>query len=291
MFSRIIVATDLSPVSAEVVKCLGSLKAFGAKHCLLAQCLSMQESASVGLSYSTEVLHQALNEQKQALERQGFTVETRIVPGFAYQELNRAATEENYQLMAVGTLKHSLASEILVGGVASDIIYHAKKPVMVMRLESVPGDEKKCRRPKGCGVGEHLLVPTDFSDNADEAFVYVEKLVGAGVKRVTLMHVQDKNKIDKHLKSRLEEFNRIDRERLEELKARLLKKGKAEVKLELCYGTPSVEIMRVIREKAPGLVVMGSQGRGLIKELFIGSVCHTIARHGAADVLLVPPAL
>lgn len=43
MFDRIIVATDLSPASEAVVDCLGGLKVSGVKHCLLLQCLSLQE--------------------------------------------------------------------------------------------------------------------------------------------------------------------------------------------------------------------------------------------------------
>lgn len=42
MFNRIIVATDLSPASEAVANCLGGLKTYGARHCLLMQCLSLQ---------------------------------------------------------------------------------------------------------------------------------------------------------------------------------------------------------------------------------------------------------
>jgi len=33
---------------------------------------------------------------------------------------------------------------------------------------------------------------------------------------------------------------------------------------------------------------MGSQGRGFIKEVFLGSVSNNVARHSAASVLLIP---
>ena len=50
-----------------VANCLGGLKTYGARHCLLMQCLTMQEAASVGLSDSSEILHEALKEQKTAI--------------------------------------------------------------------------------------------------------------------------------------------------------------------------------------------------------------------------------
>ena len=44
MFNRFIVATDLSPASFAIVNCLGGLSVYGAKQCLLLQCLNLQES-------------------------------------------------------------------------------------------------------------------------------------------------------------------------------------------------------------------------------------------------------
>lgn len=91
-----------------------------------------------------------------------------------------------------------------------------------------------------------------------------------------------------HLKQQLDEFNKIDRERLEKMKAALKKKGNARIDIELVYGAPYTEIMRVIRERNVNLVVMGSQGRGFVKELFLGSVSHNVARNSEASVLLIP---
>lgn len=288
MFKRIIFVTDLSPDSAAAVNCLGGLKAYGAGHILLLQCLSLQEATSVALSYSTEILHERLREQKEVLEKQGLKVETRTVPGFPLQEFNRVAVEEKYQLAVVGTIKHSLAADAFMGGITADIVQYSKIPVLVLRLEAQSGGEARCIRISSGELNGHVLFPTDFSENADNAFVYVERLASAGAKRITLMHVQDKARIDPHLKHKLDEFNRIDRERLEELKVKLRGQGKAELDIELCYGSPAVEIMRVIREKKIDLAVMGSQGRSFVKELFLGSVSHNVARSADAPVLLVP---
>jgi len=36
------------------------------------------------------------------------------------------------------------------------------------------------------------------------------------------------------------------------------------------------------------MVVMGSQGRGFIGEVFLGSVSHTVTRHSKVPLLLIP---
>lgn len=119
------------------------------------------------------------------------------------------------------------------------------------------------------------------------AFDYVETIVEDGCRNVTLLHVQDKTKIDKHLKDKLDEFNRIDTERLEMLKERLIKKGATNVELKIAYGNPTQEILNESKNGYT-LIVMGSQGRGFIEELFLGSVSHNVTRSADVSVLLVP---
>ncbi|MDZ7623831.1 MAG: hypothetical protein U5J96_05210 [Ignavibacteriaceae bacterium] len=64
---------------------------------------------------------------------------------------------------------------------------------------------------------KNILYLTDFSETTFRAFTfYLEKIVESGARKITLLHVQDKNKIDKHLKDKLDEFDKIDTERLED---------------------------------------------------------------------------
>lgn len=280
MFDRFLVATDLSAASFAVVNGLSGLKAYGAKQCLLLQCLDAQEAISTALSYSTAPLDAVLAQQKASLEKQGFVVETRIVPGFARTEINRIAVEEDYSLIVVGAQGHSMLGEALLGGVAHAVILTARKPVLVVRVERTPDGGV---RPAHCDFVGHVLFPTDFSDNADHAFTYVEKLAADGARHVTLLNVQD---------ARVEEggaeLDAIHRQRLETLAGRLRESAKTEVDIDLAIGSAAHEILRVIRERDVDLVVMGSQGRGFVKESLLGSVSHDIARHAPVSVLLVP---
>ncbi|MGQ9862845.1 MAG: universal stress protein, partial [Thiobacillaceae bacterium] len=176
MFERFIVATDLSPASDAMVGCLAGLRAFGARHALLLQCLDMQQAASVALSYTTALLDDYLARQKAVLERQGFEVETRIVPGFAKSEIKRIANAEDYGLVVVGSHGHSMLSAALLGGVASEILHGATRPVLLVRLERDQASGEVCVLPAGCDLAAHVLFPTDFSDNADLAFTVVEQM-------------------------------------------------------------------------------------------------------------------
>ncbi|WP_126444980.1 universal stress protein [Sulfuricystis multivorans] len=281
MFERFIVATDLSPASEAMVGCLAGLAAFGARHALLLQCLDMQQAISTALSYSTAALEAVLARQKARLEAQGFEVDTRIAPGFAKSEINRIAQEEDYALIVVGSHGHNIVGEALLGGVASEVVHGATRPVLIVRLERRKESGEVCLLPADCDLASHVLFPTDFSANADHAFTVVEHLVASGARRVTLLHVSDAMRNDA-------EANDIERARLEDMRKRLERLGDVAVDTELAAGKPYLKIVEVARARGVHLIAMGSQGRGFVPELFLGSVSHQVARHAPAPVLLVP---
>ncbi|MFN3884087.1 MAG: universal stress protein [Rhodocyclaceae bacterium] len=279
---RQIVATDLSPASDAMVGCLSGLAAFGARHALLLQCLEMREAFSTAYSYSTTVLDVVLARQKERLVAQGFEVETRIVPGFAKSEINRIAREENYALIVVGSHGHNILSEALLGGVASEVLHGATRPVLVMRIARDPASGEVCLLPAGCDLASHVLYATDFSENSERAFGVVEQMVDVGVRRVTLLHV--------HEDTPSAELESTARVRLERLRARLTSHGSVKVDIELVTGKPYRKIVDIAVACGAHLIVMGSQGHGFVPELFLGSVSHQVARHASMPVLLVPAA-
>lgn len=289
MYKRIIVATDVSAASDAIVRCLACLKDFGARECLLLQCMTFSEGASAGLAYGAEPLEDMLNAQKAMLEEEGFAVTARVVVGAPKYEITRIAKEEDYHLIVIGTQGRSLAEEKLLGGVAYGIISKSPRPVLVIPIKKKSDQALACDAPHRCELPRHVLFATDFSEIADNAFTHVERLVAEhGVKRITLLHNQDKVKIEKYLKELLAEFNRIDRERLERLKETLLKAGAAEVDIDIPYGITAQEILAGIARHNASMVVMGTQGRGFFGEILLGSVSHAVVRQSPVPVLLIP---
>lgn len=270
-----------------MLHCLGGLKNYGADHCLLLQCLSPQEFDSAVFAYDANVLNDILKQQKEIVEKQGFSVETRIISGDTKHELNRIAIEEHYSLFVVGSGEYSLVGEAFLGGVANDVMHHACKPVLLLRINCKAG----CKEygPSHFKFNEHILYPTDFSDNSNHAFPYVEKLVTNGAKRVTLLHVRKKPPHDQEQSFRSGEGHDVDAFRLLRMKELLQQCGKSEITAEICVGTPVIEILRLIQEREVELVVMATHSRGLLGELFLGSVSHGVSRHSEVGVLFIPP--
>jgi len=92
-------------------------------------------------------------------------------------------------------------------------------------------------------------------------------------------------RLDPHLTHRLEEFNRIDQDRLDRMRDRLLGVGAKSVATEIAYGVPTQVVLQRARAAGPTLIVMGSQGRGLFREVLVGRVANHLA---PLPILFVP---
>lgn len=287
MFEKIVVACEIMKGEKQLIKCLSELKLIGTKHCLLLQCLDKHEVYAQISSFVKQIYEGLLTSQKTQLEKNGLEVETRIISGDMKEEILNIAEEEEYSLIVAAAAEHTIAGELLFGGVAHEVIYQSRKPILLVRIFPGP-DGLPPMETYECHMMNHILFPTDFSENAGIAFDYVKELVSSGCQKVTLVHVQDQAKIKPYLVDRLDEFNEKDSKRLNELKNELKQISNIEVDVKLIYGSPSVDLLKLIRDLKIPLVVMGNQGRGCVQDLFLGSVSHNVARHSSASVLLIP---
>uniref|UniRef100_A0A7V3PU26 Universal stress protein n=1 Tax=candidate division WOR-3 bacterium TaxID=2052148 RepID=A0A7V3PU26_UNCW3 len=284
MFKKILVATDLSEISEQIINAIPSLRSIGTEEIVLVHCLNIRDVGGLANTLSP-LIQPVLNKQQTQLTEQGFNTRTEIRIGIPAIEINRAAQEKDCSLIVVGSHGYNLTKDILLGGVTTAVLHTATRPVLVIKIEP---DEAKGSKPSPWNPLHHILYPTDFSDNAEAAFLYLEEIVAAGAAKVTLLHIQD-HIFGVHVKDRLEVFNRIDRERLIQLAERLqAKNNKTEIVIDVIYGSVAGEVIKLIKEQPVSMVVIGAQGRGHIGEMCLGSVSNKVVRYSPVPVILVP---
>ena len=285
MFKRAIVASDFSKESMALVISSGGLKGFGTEEILLLQFWGTLDVLGVDSFYKPTVYEdfdRNLQKQKSILESQGFKVETRVLEGLSASQVNEIAVDENYSLISVGSDRHVFSS------MANELIHNAKKPTYIFKSSDGKSAEEYGHYKLSGAVADHVLFATDFSKNSEVAFNYLIEMIPLVKNKVSIIHVQDEYRISPYLDDKIEEFNRIDSERLEGMKKVLIDKGCPCVEVVLKYGSPSSEILKSVKELSAQMVVMGSQGRGFVTEFFLGSVSHNIARQSPVPVLLIP---
>ena len=290
MFRKILIAVDLSEASDAIINCLADFKTLGVEEVILFYACGIRHMDTLAetIKQSAEPY---LIEKQIKLQAQGFKTSIEIAPGIPSEELKNIAEQKDVSLIVIGSHGESAASHLLFrfGGVTSEVLHSHEKPLLMVRTsveekEGIRKVKSLCQNLK-----DRILFATDFSDISMRAFLYVEKLVEDGCKKVTLLHVQDKVKLEKYLSDKLEEFNAIDTERLEMFKKQLISKGADEVEIKILYGIPAKEIVDESKSKnGYSLIIMGSQGRGFFHEIFIGSVSHNVARNADVSLLLIP---
>jgi nucleotide-binding universal stress UspA family protein len=287
MYEKIIIASDLSKATNHVINCMQDLKTMGTKEVILFHALGIKYLDTLQydlIKYAEPVLY----EQQQLLNRLNFSVKIAIGKNGVVWELNKIAEKENASLVVIGTHGKGMAFDSLIGGTAEKILHNVNFPLLIIRLRQLGGEEFPVCEADCLSLSKKILFVTDFSDTSHRAFTHLEKMVEVGAHRISLLHVQDKTRIEKHLLDQLEEFNAIDTNRLEMLKSTLIKKGAREVNILLKYGMPVSEILNVSQEDDHSFIIMGSQGRGYVKEVFLGSVSDNVVRHATLPVLLIP---
>ncbi|TVQ97284.1 MAG: universal stress protein [Deltaproteobacteria bacterium] len=140
----------------------------------------------------------------------------------------------------------------------------------------------------------HILVGTDFSEQADSALLEAVRLARRHGSRITLLHIIDETPSD----SRWMVFGvppaDIEdalRKRADEELAKRVEGICADVPTEtdIVFGKPSVTLVREAGERGAGLIVVGRTGESMMERLLLGSTAERLLRQAPQMVLVVRP--
>jgi nucleotide-binding universal stress UspA family protein len=292
MFARVLFPTDFSRFANQLVDCFGELKQAGTEEVAVLHVVEPWEAVGWARVEGAVLAEQKQRAQEQLdairsrLEKFGLRVRPHVVMGFVHQEIVRVAWEEHASLIVMGTHGHGFFPGAIVGSVTHNVVRQAPVPVLVHKLKLIePLGKEECRFV--CQrVFRRVLVPTDFSPAASEALAAAKRLHAAGAEEAVVLHVQDVRKLRPHLEHKLEEFNRIDGQRLERIRQELEFFG-LKTKVLLREGVPAQEIDRAAREEDVSLIVIGSKGRTALADALLGSVSDAVICRHPRPVLVV----
>ena len=288
MFKTIVLATDLSPAWNEIVACAGELKALGCKQVILTYVISVKFMAGMeGILQSTA--RPKLEVQQQQLEAQGLQVTVEIPMGLPADSLNEIACRYGADLIVVGSHGQSLWREGVLGCFTCAVLHNAQYPVLLLNVRlKMPGHPGSCQI-SGAEVLRHVLFPTDFSAISSRALEYVERLAAKGLSQVTVLNALDVPGGEAYPPGFQEMAEAKARNSLDAWATRLKSADISQVNSIFNPGHPLPAILQILESQDISLIVMGTQGKGFIKEIFLGSVAHNISRMAACPVLLIPP--
>jgi len=142
----------------------------------------------------------------------------------------------------------------------------------------------------------NILVATDFSEDAEQAFQAAMDIAGQYRARIFLLHVTggtlQQAMADYHIDQRtlerlLNESIIFSDEKLQETLNKFPQARQIKVITEVRKGFPSEEILREAADRGVDLIVIASHGKTGLKKYFLGSVADKVIKEAKCPVLLV----
>jgi nucleotide-binding universal stress UspA family protein len=289
MFKTIVLATDLSPAWDEIVACAGEFKALGCAQVILTNVIVAKFRSGLEEMLRADV-RPKLEAQQRQLEAQGLRVEVEIPVGMPAASLNEIAVRHGADLIVVGSHGTALWREAVLGCFTCAVVHHTKYPTLLINVRVKKDQETDTCRLHCGSLLRHVLFPTDFSEIGVRAGEFLEILATRGISQVTLLNTLDVPGHEEYPAGYQEIAEGAARQLLEKWKHRLLEAGIPVVHDRFAPGHPLPAILQVLESQDVSLIVMGTQGKGFIEELFLGSVAHNVCRLATCPVLLIPPA-
>ena len=200
--------------------------------------------------------------------------------------IQRVAEEENVSLIVSGRERKGVLGEIFVGSITDKIIRYGTVPVFIPKYPGVTGADKKTCERFSQRLFTRILYPTDWSDCARATLRYLKGMKEAGVEEVTIAHIMDEKAMKLQSPEQFKEFQRIDFEKLAQLKDELESEG-FKAKIHLSLGNPRADLINVAKKEDVSLIVLCTHGKGRVEGILWGSVSRNVAEYSDRPVLLV----
>lgn len=281
MFRKMLVCTDLSPASDALIQCVEELKSVGMEEVVLTHVIYVANTPGLEEMLAEEA-RPMLERQKKVLEDQGIRVIVEMPFGLPAHLLDEIAEKHDVSAILIGSHGKGILQAATLGSVSAKLLHQTRRPVLLARIAILEGE--KCHL--ACGkLFSNILFPTDFSETAERALNYLGKIAAETKCPVTIFHVLE-GKPAEAATAKLREED--CRSLLEAKKHRLRSLGGTAASIDLANGEPGQEIVDRANTANFSLIVMGSQGKGFVKEIFLGSVANKVTRHASVPVLLIP---
>jgi len=141
---------------------------------------------------------------------------------------------------------------------------------------------------------QNILCPTDFSDLSVGALKYAALLAEKFKASLHVLHVVDQayqywmamGPESIPVGPTVEEMIGTAKKQMEEFIAQHVPKS-LKATTEIISGRPVLEIIRVAKERNSDLIVIGTHGRGALKQILLGSVADKVIHKAPCPVLSV----
>lgn len=281
MFKKVLFPVIMSEYTEQIIDCLSGLAKNGIKEVLLFHVLSISEMMSGNVNEKHDV--SILEKWKGILEENGIRAEYLITSGIPWIEIIEMAEKKDFSFIVLGSHGNTFLNRMFLGSVTENVVHHSQKPVFIFKLMQNPSNTA----PFCIDIFRKVLFATDFSESSDRCIPYIGQMMNQTAQELDILHVQDSRNLSYVTDEQIAEFNRIDQERLDKLKAYFEKAGFKKVTTALRAGHSITEILKYEKESRATITILGRKGKSNVKEMLLGGVAETIIHRSVNPVFIV----
>ncbi len=274
MFTRVLLAMDLTSKSEILLPCLYSLCPDINTEIILSYVFDEEEDADPHSS-SYKKAYSKLQRYAAELMRNGYENVSIETPwGEVFEEITRVGDEKEVGLTLLASHCKGFFRSALLGSTTFDLARSSQRPLFVAKIDSENDDlanENLLRK---------LMLPTDFSKKSLVALNIIRSL-REHVAEVVFVHVVERSRNQRDLESKLQNAKL----RMDELVAEMKLFGiKASYLVD--KGAASKKICRWAEKENISMIVMTKTGAGLVKGLVMGSTAQNVTLNSERSLLL-----
>ena len=273
MFKRLLVPVDLSTQSFLMVEVASRMAHYGVEEVMVYSMTPDPSRKERMLELMDSKLREAGMDHRLLLET-GTDAARAIVKA---SEVNEAS------MIAMAASGKGRVREFIVGSTSLGVIRRTSVPVLLDKfpLEADEDPDGYCERCPP--LLDSVLVSLDLSKVSRHMMPFVQKIIDAGAKRVTLFHVVQPSRYGMDDDHRFQEVRR----RMEAYRKRL-HPGDCSIDLHIHFGTTTYNILEAAREVEATVIVLGTTGKSYLRGATLGSTSEEVVKASTRPVLLIP---
>ncbi len=278
MISTVLVPTDFTIETEDLLGCIGELQHVGLKKVILLHVVDILKAHGLTPMFERNA-REKIEEYAAFVREMELEAETSVVVGDVKRTIAELAEKKGVDLIVMGTTTPGIIRGKLLGRTTEYIVRKSKKMVLVEKYDALK--EGKEAYAKACtATFSRVLVPMDCSPEAMRAVRVLSSFEGI-TREVLLVHVIEN----------IKDLDALEEQR-EEVLQMLRKIGVGlkgfDVRCRVVEGIPSDEISRLALIEEVTLIMMTARGGGIIEELLLGSTAENVLRKTTKPVLLIP---
>jgi nucleotide-binding universal stress UspA family protein len=283
LFEKILFPTDLSGYAIKSLDCVADLP--DVREIILLHVVDATTYSKRGWTHEPEIENSRLllEQHKKDLESIGLKVRIQvdvITSGSVPNRILDVAAAEKVSLIVMGARGRGAVRGLLLGSVSSAVIHNMHNHVLVTRHKIIEGTEG-LQFEKYCSqILSRIIFPVDFTEETYAGLDTIATLPNVG--KIIALHVISRGETHEEIK----EAEQRAKQLMEALPSTEKLQGR-EMQGLVRVGSPTEEIIRVAEEEDASLICMTSHGKGLFRELLVGSTSLDVVRRAKRPVLIL----